>query len=278
MRAAWDQIGDVLTVNRQIRRAQLATKAASALYVKSSRRCRPNARWRSPRRCSRKVLASSTTLATAVKVSRLPRAAVRRPCASRCGRTAGWRAMLLTSEARATGLTAIIGGINADARRLRRRVGRRAGATLEQVNDRPWANAWAERRGPLGPPRPRPRIFVPSAAHFFFGARAGRNLRHARAALSSHSRRRTDATLPPGIDLRRIDLPSWLATPSPPTICGTALGTFNEALSVRVEPLPRQAGAGFHASVHQKALEALEPHRRSPRDSRRSSGSAGWMS
>ena len=35
MRAAWEQIGDVLSVNRQIRRAQLATKAASALYVKS---------------------------------------------------------------------------------------------------------------------------------------------------------------------------------------------------------------------------------------------------
>ena len=35
MRTAWEQIGDVLSVNRQIRRAQLATKAASALYVKS---------------------------------------------------------------------------------------------------------------------------------------------------------------------------------------------------------------------------------------------------
>src|SRR5262249_33048125 len=35
MRVAWQQIGDVLAVNQRIRRAQLATKAASALYAKS---------------------------------------------------------------------------------------------------------------------------------------------------------------------------------------------------------------------------------------------------
>ena len=30
VRSAWEQIGDVVTVNRQVRRAQLAMKAASA--------------------------------------------------------------------------------------------------------------------------------------------------------------------------------------------------------------------------------------------------------
>ena len=66
MRLAWEQIGEVLTVNHKIRRAQLAIKASAAAYTRTVvARCRPNARrrWLAP--VFSKVLGSPTTLARA---------------------------------------------------------------------------------------------------------------------------------------------------------------------------------------------------------------------
>ena len=62
MRVAWEQIGDVLAVNQKIRRAQLATKAASAAYVKSFKPLPPERALALAAPVFAKVLGSPTTL------------------------------------------------------------------------------------------------------------------------------------------------------------------------------------------------------------------------
>ena len=136
MRSAWEQIGDVLAVNQKIRRAQLATKAASAAYVEVVRRLPPERRWRSPRRSSQDP-GQPDDAAALMKASRLPRAALSPRSASCCGRAAGWRASCFARQARA-GATGT-GRRRVDARRLSAAPPLRppAGATLGSARATP---------------------------------------------------------------------------------------------------------------------------------------------
>ena len=74
MRSAWGQIGDVLTVNAMIRRAQLATKAASAMYSKTLVKLDVEYATALASPVFAKVMGSPTTLRALVRGSRLPSA------------------------------------------------------------------------------------------------------------------------------------------------------------------------------------------------------------
>ena len=78
MQLAWEQIGDVLTVNRKIRYAQLATKAASAVYARSLAPLPASQAITMTAPVFSKVLGSRTTLAGLVKASRLTPAVMTR--------------------------------------------------------------------------------------------------------------------------------------------------------------------------------------------------------
>jgi hypothetical protein len=256
MRIAWEQIGDVLTVNRQIRRAQLATKAAAALYMRSLASLPPERMVAIAAPVFSKVRASPATLAAVVKESRLPRAAMA-PALRKQMRPQGRLArQLFGRDTRATGLARLLGGINAGQLSAAPPLRPAGGATLEAVND---VVASAER-----PPRGRPPrraesdaamatrlLSAPGLAPTAIATTPGQSaFRFAGAA--------TDATIPgaarparggrgvPGDSAAAADMRS-------------ALVTLGEALSVRVEPLPPKPPLDL-ALVHQKALAALEPH------------------
>ena len=256
MRTAWEQIGDVLSVNRQIRRAQLATKAASALYVKSLMSLPAERVLAIAGPVLSKLRASATTLAAAVKTSRLPRAAIA-PALRKQMRPRGRLArQLLTSDARPTGVTAMMASLNngqSSAAPPRPAAG---GATLEQVN--------GQVMGTLGPVRPTPIRRRPSDVEFVGGLLSGSEL-EASAIETTPARPQfsfadaaSDATIPP----------SGIPPHRPPVVSGDttaaddmrrALTSFSETLSVHVEPLPARPALDT-ASIHQKALAALEPH------------------
>ncbi len=75
LRSAWAQIGDVLTVNRKIRRAQLAIKAASAVFAKSLSPLPPERAMALLSPILGKIRGGSVTLAAAIRASVAPRAA-----------------------------------------------------------------------------------------------------------------------------------------------------------------------------------------------------------
>jgi hypothetical protein len=76
MRLAWEQIGDVLTVNHKIRRAQLATKASAAAYARTVSVLPAERATMLMAPTFSKVLGSPTTLRALVNASRVPRAAI----------------------------------------------------------------------------------------------------------------------------------------------------------------------------------------------------------
>src|SRR5262249_44543192 len=76
LRSAWAQIGDVLGVNRKIRRAQLAIKAASAVFSKSVASLPPERSIALLSPVLDKVRGGSVTLAATVRASVASRAAV----------------------------------------------------------------------------------------------------------------------------------------------------------------------------------------------------------
>ena len=76
MRLAWEQIGDVLTVNHKIRRIQFATKAVSAVYVRTAQALPAERATILTAPVFGKVLGSPTTLRALVNGSRVPQAAL----------------------------------------------------------------------------------------------------------------------------------------------------------------------------------------------------------
>lgn len=112
MRTAWDQIGDVLTVNRGIRRAQLAVKAAVALYAKSTSGLSPEALVTFAAPVFSKVLGSPRTLSALVKSSRVPRVAIS-PAWKKHLRPRGRLARaLLPAASLQAGASQVLAGIN----------------------------------------------------------------------------------------------------------------------------------------------------------------------
>jgi hypothetical protein len=135
VRTAWEQVGDVIRANHKIRLAQLATKAASAAYIKSFA---PLPRDRAVAMASptfAKVLGSPTTLAAIVKASSVPRAAMSSALRRQLRPRGAAARRFLPAAARVNGVAAMLDGIaggRISAAPPRPPVG---GATLEQTND-----------------------------------------------------------------------------------------------------------------------------------------------
>ena len=253
MRLAWDQIGDVLTVNRQIRRAQLATKAAAALYVKSFVPLPAERAVAIAGPVLAKLRASSTTLASMVSGSRLPRAAVS-PALRKQMRPRGRLARkVLDGPARVSGLAAVLGRINdghASAAPPRSAPG---GATLEQINE-------AMTRPQQDLPGPTSAGGISGVLQLLSGSGLGAAAIDSTPAQPTFgfAAAGTDATIPP----------SGIPPHVKPTVPGDtiaaadmrmALAAFGKAVSIRVDPVAPRAALDL-AFVHQSALASLEPH------------------
>jgi hypothetical protein len=142
MRSAWEQIGDVLTVNATIRRAQLAAKASSAAYAKTMVRARiePAIALASP--VFKKIMGSPTTLHALVIGSRLPRAALS-PAFRKMVRPRGRLARrMLPPDARMDAIATLVQGINDGTLSAAPPPPRPVGATLESVTDAIRPAAW----------------------------------------------------------------------------------------------------------------------------------------
>ncbi len=257
MRIAWEQIGDVISVNRQIRRAQLATKAASALFLKSFA---PLPRERALALASpvfSKVLASPTTLALVVKASRLPRAAIS-PALRKQLRPQGRLARhVLEPEIRANALASVVGGAGAGQLSAAPPVPAPGGATVERISE---TVAATDR-----PTRARPSRRRESDAGLVVRLLSDSELT-ATAIVSTPARpafrfegAATDTTFRPST-VPRPGRPVVNGDNTPADDMRRALIAFGEALSVRVEPLLPKPALDT-AFVHEKALTALEPHR-----------------
>ena len=133
MRLAWAGIGEVLTVNHRIRRAQLATKASASAYARTLAAL-PAARATAligP--VFSKVLASPTTLRAVVGASRVPRAAFS-PALRKQLRPRGLAARQLLPEAdRIGGIATIISGLSEGTISAAPPRGPAGGTTLESV-------------------------------------------------------------------------------------------------------------------------------------------------
>jgi hypothetical protein len=112
MRAAWEQIGDVLTINAKIRRGQLAAKAAYAAYAKTLVRLDREHATALASPVFSKVMGSPTTLHALTLASRLPRAALS-PAFRKMLRPRGrWARRMLPPDARRGAITTLVRGIN----------------------------------------------------------------------------------------------------------------------------------------------------------------------
>jgi hypothetical protein len=135
VRIAWEQIGDVITANHKIRMAQLATKAASAAYIKSFAPLPQDRAIVLAAPTFSKVLASPTTLGAMVKSSSVPRASLS-PALRKHLRPRGVAARrFLPADERLNGVARMINGIGSgkiSAAPPRPPVG---GATLESITD-----------------------------------------------------------------------------------------------------------------------------------------------
>ena len=133
-RIAWEQIGDVLTVNHKIRRAQLAIKAASFAYAKSAVTLPPErrrARLAGPAaRCSE----ARRRCVRIVKASRVPRAALSVAFRKQLRPRGRLARNLLPADVGAGGLARIIAGISAGTHSAAPPRPPAGGATVEGVN------------------------------------------------------------------------------------------------------------------------------------------------
>jgi hypothetical protein len=297
VRAAWEQIGDVISVNHKIRRAQLAGKAAAAQYAKSFATLPLESALAVAAPVFPKVLGSPTTLAAMVKSSRLPRASVS-PALRRQTRARGRLVKrLIVPATRAAAMTELVNGLNAG--RLSAAPPRPAagGATLEDTNDTVAAAGAGGATGRLllllllialavvalllGLLAAAAIVAIAAAAAAVLIARAAGQADTTTAAGASRllsmaglspaelaversspsyafAGASTDATLPPAAP-----------APVPPVVAGDnpaaadmrrALVTFGGALT-RTVALPPPKAALDVAQVHQRTLAALEPQR-----------------
>jgi hypothetical protein len=133
MRLAWEGIGDVITINHRIRRAQLATKASSAAYVHTVAALPAERATALMAPTFSKVLGSPVTLHALVGASRVPHAALS-PALRKQLRPRGLAArQLLPASERIGSIARVIAGLSASsisAAPPRAPVG---GATLEAV-------------------------------------------------------------------------------------------------------------------------------------------------
>lgn len=298
MRLAWEQIGEVLTVNHKIRRLQLATKAAAAAYIRTLSPLPAESATVVMAPTFAKVLGSPTTLRSLVNASRVPRAAVS-PALRKQMRPRGAMARrLLAAGDRVRGAASLLGAISAgkvSAAPPRAPVG---GATLEGTT------------AATTPPAPTPgslasrwpwllllaivvlALFAVSPlvgliALVVAGLIVAAMLRSTSATPEPAGPTVADLLSPSGLSPGAIALtpaqpgftytgpveatlpPSSAPPPGPPVVPGDsvaaadmrrALTDFQDALAVRVEPSPPKPALDL-SLVRERALAALEPHR-----------------
>ena len=234
VRIAWEQIGDVLTVNRRIRHAQLATKAASAMYSRSFLVLEPAIALAMASPIFSKVRGSQATLASAVKASRLPVASVSRAFQKQSRPRGRFFRRLFAGEPRLRVFARFIGEVNAGRLSMAPPLAPISGATVESVGEA--TNVLRSSREFF----PQAIARIPARTRFrFVGAPNDFTLGPVRGA-----RRPPVVTgdSPAGADMRR------------------ALTEFGAALAVRVPPVEAKPAAEIDI-IRAKAVAALEPHR-----------------
>ena len=150
VRSAWDQIGDVITANHKIRRAQLAAKAAAAAYVKSFAPLPPDRLVALASPAFSKILGSPTTLAALVRSSRVPRSSLSPALRKQLRPRGGPARRLLPADMRAGGAAQVLEGIGAGRISAAPPRPTAGGVTLEEATD-------AVRKGE----RPQPPVSPP---------------------------------------------------------------------------------------------------------------------
>jgi hypothetical protein len=142
MRSAWEQIGDVLTINAKIRRGQLATKAAHAAYLKTVVKLNVESATALASPVFPKILGSSTTLHALTLASRLPRASLS-PAFRKLLRPRGRIArQMLPEETRQGALATLVSGLNDGTLSAAPPPPPPTGATLESVGTAFQRPAW----------------------------------------------------------------------------------------------------------------------------------------
>lgn len=142
MRSAWEQIGDVLTINAKIRRGQLAAKASSAAFSKTVVRLDRDRATALAAPVFSKIMGSPTTLHALTLASRLPRAALS-PAFRKLLRPRGRLARTMLPEAeRRAGVSTVIRGINDGSLSAAPPAPAPTGATVQSVAAAIRPSAW----------------------------------------------------------------------------------------------------------------------------------------
>ncbi|MEP6689805.1 MAG: hypothetical protein ABJD07_01545 [Gemmatimonadaceae bacterium] len=296
MRQAWEQIGDVLTINHKVRRAQLATKASSSAYARTLSVLPAERATALMAPTFAKVLGSPVTLRALVGASRVPQAALS-PALRKQLRPRGLAArQLLPASDRIGGIARVISGLSAGTISAAPPRAPAGGATVEAVSAAVAPPAWVGwvRRNwwwllllalvlviPLLIASPAIGIVVAIAAAVGAAAAvaAVRNASPAAGVANMLSAAgltpQAIATIPARASFTYTStveptLPASTAPPAvPPLIAGDnvaaadmrrALLDFQTALAIRVDP-PAPKPALDLQLVRAKALAAIEPHR-----------------
>jgi hypothetical protein len=296
MRIAWQQIGDVLTVNFKVRRAQLAIKAAYAAYTNTLVALPRERASALVAPAFSKILGSATTLRALVNASRTPRAAFSPTLRKQLRPRGAIARRLLPPDARSDGVARVVAGINEGTLSAAPPRPPAGGATLDSVTAAVAPSAWLTAlRSNLGwlffllivlaillamfaPPALAVAFLVAAAVAGAVAAAAMVRTRPqaALAAMLSPEGLAPDAILAtpaqPAFtytpETEPTLPPSSAPAPGAPLVAGDspaaaamrrALTDFQAALAVRV-PEPRAKPALDLGLVHAKAVAAVEPH------------------
>ncbi|MDQ6831277.1 MAG: hypothetical protein M3081_20650, partial [Gemmatimonadota bacterium] len=296
MRQAWEQIGDVLTINHRIRRAQLAVKASASAYSRTVAALPAERATALMAPAFAKILGSPVTLRALVGASRVPHAALS-PALRKMLRPRGLLArQLLPESARIGGIARVIAGLSAGTISAAPPRAPAGGATIEAVT------------GKITPPEQTTflkrnwwwlallalliviALFFVSPVLGIVGAIAAGAAAAAAVAAIKKSQPASDVAemlSPAGLTAAAIasiparpaysytspieaTLPASTAPPAtPPLVAGDnvaaadlrrALLDFQDVLAIRIAPLPRKPALDLE-NVRAKALAAIEPHR-----------------
>ncbi|HEV7509948.1 MAG TPA: hypothetical protein VGS07_34065 [Thermoanaerobaculia bacterium] len=296
MRLAWEGIGDVITINHKVRRAQLATKASASAYSRTVAALPAERATALMAPVFGKVLGSPVTLRALVGASRVPQAALS-PALRKLLRPRGLAArQLLPESERIGGVASVLSGLSAGTLSAAPPRAPAGGATLEAVTatlaPAAWL-AWLRRNGwwlallalliVIALLAAAPALgLVAAVVAGVAGAVAVALVRASRPA-ADVVETLSPAGLTPDAILAIPASPSFTFTstieptlpasaapaPTPPLVAGDnaaaadlrrALLTFQERLAVRIDPLPPKPALDLPL-VHAKALAAIEPHR-----------------
>jgi hypothetical protein len=258
LRAAWSQIGDVLTVNRKIRRAQLAVKAASAAYAKSLTPLPAERALALLAPTLTKVRGATVTLAATVRASVAPRAAFSVALVRQLRPQGRIARALFPAETRPVALGSTVSGLSQGKLTAAPPPPPPGGATVEAVNQ-----AILQPTN-LTPARSRSRTDpTPAQLAEVVKLLSGNSL-GAAAVANVPARTKFEFTGAPGdLTLPATARPAQSVQFQPgDTLAGadmrTALANFHDLLSIHVQPPPAKPALDLN-TLHQQALVATAP-------------------